>query len=206
MFTGIVEDIGKVSERKKMAGDLTIVIETDADIKGTKVGDSVSLSGVCLTVVGVDIKRLRFDVSAETLSCTQLGALRDGSLVNLELALRPSGRYGGHFVTGHIDGLGRLCERQKSARSVMMVFECSSAFAPYVAEKGSICVDGVSLTVNDVIDSREHLKFSVNIIPHTIEVTTLGNLEIGERVNIEFDQIARYVERLINWKGSVSQQ
>ena len=206
MFTGIVEDIGKVSERKKMAGDLTIVIETDADIKGTKVGDSVSLSGVCLTVVGVDIKRLRFDVSAETLSCTQLGALRDGSLVNLELALRPSGRYGGHFVTGHIDGLGRLCERQKSARSVMMVFECSSAFAPYVAEKGSICVDGVSLTVNDVIDSREYLKFSVNIIPHTIEVTTLGNLEIGERVNIEFDQIARYVERLINWKGSVSQQ
>ncbi len=206
MFTGIVEDIGKVSERKKMAGDLTIVIETDADIKGTKVGDSVSLSGVCLTVVGVDIKRLRFDVSAETLSCTQLGALRDGSLVNLELALRPSGRYGGHFVTGHIDGLGRLCERQKAARSVMMVFECSSAFAPYVAEKGSICVDGVSLTVNDVIDSREHLKFAVNIIPHTIEVTTLGNLGIGERVNIEFDQIARYVERLINWKGSVSQQ
>jgi len=206
MFTGIVEDIGKISERKKITGDLTIAIETDADIKDTKVGDSVSLSGVCLTVVRLDTKRLWFDVSSETLSCTRLGALGEGSLVNLELALRASGRYDGHFVTGHIDGIGKLCERENLARSVRMVFECSSAFAPYVAEKGSICVDGVSLTVNDVIDSKEHLKFAVNIIPHTIEVTTLGELVIGEQVNIEFDQIARYVERLINWKGSISQR
>ena len=204
MFTGIVEDLGRISERKKIAGDLTIVIETDADIEDIKVGDSVSLSGVCLTIVRLHKKRLWFDISSETLSCTRLGALRDGSLVNLEFALRASGRYGGHLVTGHIDGLGTLCERSDSARSVKMVFECSSAFAPYVAEKGSICVDGVSLTVNDLIDNEEYLKFSANIIPHTAEVTTLGNLVIGEQVNIEFDQIARYVERLMDRKSGVS--
>ena len=197
MFTGIVETRGTLFERRETGDDLTIAIDT-ADIRDTQVGDSIAVSGACLTVVKVEGKRLWFDVSSETLRCTRFGRLIDGAEVNIELALPASGRYGGHLVTGPVDGLGRLDARTDSSRSVKMTFSCSSRFAPYLATKGSVCLDGVSLTVNKVKDSTNRLVFEINVIPHTIMVTTLGNLRVGEQVHIEFDQIARYVERLIS--------
>ena len=200
MFTGIVEARGTLFERKQTGDDLTIAIDTKADIRDTQVGDSIAVSGACLTVVKVQGRRLWFDVSSETLRCTRFGRLIDSAQVNSELALPVSGRYGGHLVTGHVDGLGRLDERIDSSRSVKMAFSCSSSFAPYLATKGSVCLDGVSLTVNKVKDSTNRLIFEINVIPHTILVTTLGSLRVGEPVHIEFDQIARYVERLISWQ------
>jgi riboflavin synthase len=166
-------------------------------MKGCKVGDSISISGVCLTMLEPDTTGFSADLSVETLDKTSLGKRRPGDSVNLELAMRASDRLGGHLVSGHVDGLATLVSRTVDARSERFVFESERALARYIAPKGSVCLDGVSLTVNEVEDNR----FSICIIPHTLSVTTLGGLAVAEKVNLEVDLIARYLDRL-NQYGS----
>jgi riboflavin synthase len=179
--------------RKSFGGDLRIRFDVPADLMaGSKIGDSISVSGVCLTMLEPDADGFSADVSAETLDKTSLGDRRPGDRVNLELAMKPSDRFGGHLVSGHVDGLARLISRTEDARSERFVFESERSLARFIAPKGSACLDGVSLTVNEVEDNR----FSICIIPHTLTVTTLGTLAAGESVNLEVDLIARYLDRL----------
>jgi riboflavin synthase len=197
MFTGIVEFQGRIYARIFMQGDLSLEVDAaEFEQTAVKVGDSILVSGVCLTAIRVGGTRICFDVSKETLERTRLGQLVEGDRVNLELAMRADGRYGGHLVTGHIDGSGYFESQQVAARSVEMTFRCDHTLAPYVAEKGSICVDGVSLTINRVIDEERFFRFEVNVIPHTLAITTLGTLTAGDKVHVEVDPIARYVKRL----------
>ncbi len=193
MFTGIVTGMGRIAARDAGNGDITLAISTEqVDLTATRVGDSIAVSGVCLTITQLDGHRFGADVSRETLALTTLGDLEVGHLVNLELALKAGDGLGGHLVTGHVDGLATLRGRHADARSERYEFEVPAALARYVARKGSVCLDGVSLTVNEVSGSR----FDVNLIPHTLQVTTLGQLRPGARVNLEVDLIARYLERL----------
>ena len=199
MFTGIVEARGLITAIEPHgapgSGDLRMRVGWPGIEPGTlEVGESIAVSGVCLTVVTPDAEGFWVDVSSETLSCTTLGTADAGTEVNLERALRLSTPLGGHLVSGHVDGVGRLTDRSEAARSVRMRFEASAELERYIAVKGSICVDGVSLTVNEV---RDH-AFEVNIVPHTLEVTTLGSLEAGRAVNLEVDLVARYLERLLH--------
>ena len=158
----------------------------------SKVGDSISISGVCLTMLEPDASGFSADVSVETLDKTSIGSRIVGDRVNLELAMRASDRLGGHLVSGHVDGLAKLVSRKADARSERFLFETDRGLARYIAPKGSACLDGVSLTVNEVDDNR----FSICIIPHTLAVTTLGDLAVGEKVNLEVDLVARYLDRL----------
>ena len=193
MFTGIVAATGKLQSRKSYDGDLRIRFEVPpALMTDSKVGDSISISGVCLTMLEPDATGFSADVSAETLDKTSLGSRHQGDSVNLELAMRASDRLGGHLVSGHVDGLASLVSRIADARSERFLFEADRNLARYIAPKGSVCLDGVSLTVNDVEDNQ----FSICIIPHTLTVTTLGDLAVGEKVNLEVDLIARYLDRL----------
>ena len=193
MFTGIVTGMGRIAARDAGNGDITLAISTEqVDLTATRVGDSIAVSGVCLTITQLDGHRFSADVSRETLALTTLGDLEVGHLVNLELALKAGDALGGHLVTGHVDGLATLRGRHADARSERYEFEVPAALARYVARKGSVCLDGVGLTVNEVSGSR----FDVNLIPHTLQVTTLGQLRPGARVNLEVDLIARYLERL----------
>jgi riboflavin synthase len=161
-------------------------------MEGCVSGDSISVAGVCLTMLAADESGFAADLSVETLDLTSLGDRQPGDRLNLELALRASDRLGGHLVSGHVDGLARLVSRNIDGRSERFLFETEKKLARYIAEKGSVCLDGVSLTVNVVDDNR----FSVCIIPHTLEVTTLGELQAGQAANLEVDQLARYLERL----------
>jgi riboflavin synthase len=193
MFSGIIHGVGTVDAREERGGDLRLVIDSSGlDLGSTRVGDSIAVSGVCLTVTEIAAHKFATDVSRETLTLTTLNKLAPRSRVNLELALKAGEPIGGHLVSGHIDGLGRLISRRGDARSQRFEFEVDGPLARYVARKGSICIDGVSLTINDVGGAR----FGVNLIPHTLEVTTLGDLAAGGHVNIEVDLIARYLERL----------
>lgn len=193
MFSGIVQSIGTVLARSERGGDVELEISPGTlRLSGTRVGDSIAVSGVCLTITRVAEAGFAADVSRETLHCTTLGELAAGQPVNLELALKAGEPLGGHFVSGHIDGIGHLLSRNVEARSERLEFEIPPVLARYVARKGSVCVDGVSLTVNEVSGAR----FGVNLIPHTLAVTTLDRLAVGGRVNIEVDLIARYLERL----------
>jgi riboflavin synthase len=193
MFTGIVRAIGRVQEVSERGGDVELVVDAGGlDLAGTHLGDSIAINGVCLTVTRLDQGVCAFDVSRETLQKTTLGALRAGDGVNLEPALRAGDPLGGHYVTGHVDGLAQVVHESADARSWRVRFEVPAALARYVAPKGSVTIDGVSLTVNEV----EGRLFGVNLIPHTREVTTLGQLKPGQAVNLEVDIIARYVERL----------
>jgi riboflavin synthase len=197
MFTGIVEIQGLVYARVIRGDDLSLEVDVAGfEQTAIKVGDSISVSGVCLTAVRVKGTRLGFDISTETLERTRLGQLVKGDKVNLELAMPADGRFGGHLVTGHVDGSGDFESQEVAARSVEMTFRCDRALAPYVVEKGSVCVDGVSLTVNRVIDEENSFQFEVNVIPHTLAITTLGTLKTGDKVHIEVDLIARYLKRL----------
>lgn len=194
MFTGIVSGKGSISAIEKIGGDRRLTIETQAGfLKGVKTGDSIAVSGVCLTVAGMGRRSFQADVSTETLSATTAGTWRRGSRVNLEKALTLGEPLGGHLVSGHVDGVGRLVSTKREARSWRMKFSLSRPLARYVSRKGSVCLDGVSLTVNKIKD----LQFEVNIVPHTCRNTTLGLLKPGDPVNIEVDLIARYLERLI---------
>ena len=200
MFTGIVQTVGRIEERiEHPSGDVSLVIDT-ADIAAADiaVGDSICVSGVCLTAIEATVTGFRTDVSAESLARTTLGKREAGSRVNLEAALTPETRLGGHLVSGHVDGIAQVLARWDDARSVRFEFRVPEGLARYIAEKGSVSVDGISLTVNGV----EGATFDVNIVPHTLRATTLVELEPGSTVNIEVDQIARYVERLISYRGT----
>ncbi|MBS0584177.1 MAG: riboflavin synthase [Proteobacteria bacterium] len=194
MFSGIVQAVGKVVSMQARGGDVRLVADADGlDSAGVALGDSICVAGVCLTVVAIDAAHLAFDVSNETLSRTSLGALQPGSGVNLEKALRLADRLDGHLVSGHVDGVGRVLSIEPDARSQRWTFEVPAELAKYIAGKGSVCIDGTSLTVNEVDGAR----FGVNLIPHTVAVTTFRDRRVGDAVNIEVDLIARYVERLL---------
>ena len=193
MFTGIIQAVGTVRLLETAGRDARCSVATGRlDLADFKAGDSIAVNGVCLTATSVRPGEFEADLSAETLCCTTLGRLRPGSRVNLEPALRASDRLSGHLVAGHVDGTGRVAGRKADARSTRFDFAAPDALTRYLCRKGSICVDGVSLTINDVNGAT----FSVNIIPHTLETTVFGDYEAGTEVNLEVDLIARYLERL----------
>jgi riboflavin synthase len=195
MFTGIVAAVGRIDAVRDAGGD--VEIEIDCGVLGlddVRVGDSIAVNGCCLTVARLAARAFAADVSNETLSVTTLGSLAPGAAVNLEKALRAGDPLGGHYVTGHVDGIGRITERRDDARSVRIGIEVGPALGRYLARKGSVCVDGVSLTINAV---AAH-SFEVNLVPHTLAVTTLGGWAANTRVNVEVDILARYLERLGN--------
>ncbi len=194
MFTGIIQAVGQISHLQKKNSDCRIKISTtNLDLSSTKLGDSIAVNGVCLTVIELDGTGFSADVSNETLSLTTLGHLAPGSNVNLEKALTLSTPLGGHLVSGHVDGVGKVVNRSSDGRSERFEIEAPSALAKYIAHKGSICVDGISLTVNSVNGA----KFDLNIVPHTLKETTLDAYGVGYEINLEVDLIARYLERLI---------
>ncbi len=217
MFTGIIAAIGKIESIQAQGGDLRLHVNTqDLDLSDVKLGDSVAINGVCLTVVEQKQAVLGFDVSRESLDRTSLGALVRGSEINLEKALAVGDRLGGHFVSGHVDGLGAVISMQESARSVQFRFEVPAGLERYIAEKGSICIDGTSLTVNNVAENQNrHSRadgnlvnwFEVNIIPHTMQETIMSHYRQGTKVNLEVDLIARYLERLLpNQPSGISRE
>ncbi len=194
MFTGLVQSIGKIKAIKSSSSDRRIELDSGKlDLSDVNVGDSIAVSGVCLTVTSLQERSFRVDVSAETLACSTFGELGVGYEVNLEKSLTPSSPLGGHLVSGHVDGIGMIDERQEDGRSVRFSISAPQTLARYIATKGSICVDGVSLTVNEVNGCR----FGVNIIPHTLQETTIRHYCQGTRINLEVDLLARYLERLL---------
>ena len=192
MFTGIITDVGRV--RRLRRGELLeLTIATAFDTAAITIGASIACSGACLTVVAVEPGAFAVQASAETLTCTTLGDWEEGTPVNLEKSLRLGDELGGHLVLGHVDGTARIVERRPEAESVRFAFEAPEELAPFIAPKGSVALDGVSLTVNEVARNR----FGVNIIPHTLACTNLGSLQAGQRMNLEVDLMARYVARLL---------
>jgi riboflavin synthase len=194
MFTGIVTDIGTVIAREQR-GDTRFRIQTAYDTASIAIGASIACSGVCLTAVQTGPDWFAVDVSAETLSRTNLGRWAEGAKVNLERSLKVGDELGGHIVSGHVDGLAEVVEAKSEGDSLRLTFQVPGVLAGFVAEKGSVALDGVSLTVNQV--DRE--RFGINLIPHTQAVTTLGGLKHGDKVNFEVDTLARYVARLRDW-------
>src|SRR5579862_8364879 len=192
MFTGIVTDLGRV-RAVLPGGDTGFEIETTYDTASIAIGASIACSGVCLTAIQLGKSWFRAQASAETLSRSTLGGWRVGTPVNLERSLKLGDELGGHLVAGHVDGVGRLVSAREEGDSVRLVFDAPKALAPGIASKGSIAIDGISLTVNEVTGAR----FGVNIIPHTRAVTSLGSLKVGDPVNLELDLIARSVARLM---------
>lgn len=193
MFTGIIQSVGRIAALDPVGGDMRITIEASGlDLGDVRPGDSIAVNGVCLTAITLDAECFSADVSVETLDCTTLGTLAIGARVNLEKALRLADRLGGHLVSGHVDGVGEVVSVLPQARSLRWVFAVPASLARYIAAKGSVAVNGVSLTVNEV-DGR---RFGVNLIPHTMQQTTFGDCAAGSRVNIEVDLMARYAERL----------
>jgi len=194
MFTGIIAAVGKVESMAPSGGDLRLKIDAgQLDLADVKLGDSIATNGVCLTVVEMTGSHLSFDVSRESLDRTSLGQAKPGSSINLEKAMAVGDRLGGHIVSGHVDGLGKVVVMEPSARSVKFRFEVPANLERYIAEKGSICIDGTSLTVNQVGPGW----FEVNIIPHTMQETIISDYQTGTVVNLEVDLIARYLERLL---------
>jgi len=194
MFTGIIEATGTIAAMEPRGGDRRVrVLTGKLDLGDVALGDSIAVSGVCLTAVELPGDGFWADVSGETLTRTAFAGLQVGSRVNLEKALTPSTRLGGHLVSGHVDGVGTIESRETQARSVRFTIRAPDALARYIAEKGSICIDGVSLTVNGV----KGAVFELNIVPHTLAETTLEEFQPGRQVNLEVDLIARYLERLL---------
>ena len=198
MFTGIIEALGLVSRLERINSEWRLEINTGSlNLDDVKIGDSISVNGCCLTVVSLGVSSFSADVSNETLSCTSLSTLKSGSPTNLEKAMAASGRFGGHIVSGHVDGVGTLYSQKEDGQSRRLVFEAPSEISRYIAGKGSICVDGVSLTVNAVMNNQ----FSINVIPHTQKETIIGSYLEGQKVNLEVDLFARYLERLLDETG-----
>ena len=194
MFTGIITAIGTLTAIQPRSGDVRLRIAAGKlDLRDVQLGDSIAVSGVCLTAVELPGDGFWADASRETLERTILGEAAPGMKVNLEKALTPTTRLGGHLVSGHVDGIGAVTVWQLDGRSWRLRIQAPDALARYIAEKGSICVDGVSLTVNQV----DGAAFELNIVPHTLTETTLADFKIGRRVNLEVDLIARYLERLL---------
>lgn len=194
MFTGIIEVLGRIASVEERDGDRRLLIEAGALLAQAKLGDSIAVNGACLTVAEIRGTQFAADVSRETLSATTAGSWSVGQAVNLEAALTAGKALGGHLVSGHVDGVGTLRDKHQDARSWRLRFEVPAALSRYIARKGSITVDGVSLTVNEA-DGR---AFAVNMVPHTLQHTTLGRLQPGDAVNLEVDLIARYLEKLIS--------
>jgi riboflavin synthase len=194
MFTGIIQAIGTIANIESRGGDVRLSVRTGGlDLADVALGDSIATNGVCLTAVELPGDGFKADVSRETLDLTTLHRLQPDSPVNLEKALTLNTRLGGHLVSGHVDGVGRVVDRREDARSIRFVIEAPAQLAKYIAHKGSICVDGASLTVNGVEGSRLHL----NIVPHTLQETIMAEYAPGREVNLEVDLIARYLERLM---------
>ncbi len=195
MFTGIIEGLGSIVATHARGGDARLRVAAGSlPFDGLRMGESIAVNGVCLTVVGFDAASFEADASNETLSLTTLGSLEPGAVVNLERAMRPTDRLGGHLVSGHVDGLGRVLAIEDDARAQRWRFAAPQSLLKYVAKKGSICVDGVSLTVNEV-DAQ---GFEVALIPHTVSHTAFAHTAVGDPVNLEIDLVARYVERLVS--------
>ncbi len=198
MFSGIIQSLGSVERMDHQGGDVSLVINTgELDLADLKVGDSIAVNGVCLTAVSFASGQFVADVSTETLNRTSLGGLKKASVVNLEKALTLNTALGGHLVSGHVDGLASVVDLHEDARSIRYTFELNAELQHYIARKGSVTIDGTSLTVNRVKGNR----FEVNIVPHTREKTIFQYYLVGTKVNIEVDIIARYLERLINGKA-----
>ena len=193
MFTGIIETLGRIARVEPRGGDCRMLIEAAGYLRGAGVGDSIAVNGVCLTAAEITDDSFTADLSTETLAATTAKDWKPGAKVNLERALTPAKPLGGHLVSGHVDGVSRLAESHDDGRGRRMVFEAPAELSRYIARKGSVCVDGVSLTVNAVAGSR----FELMVIPHTLSHTTLGLLSPGAAVNLEVDLIARYLERLL---------
>jgi riboflavin synthase len=194
MFTGIIQSIGRIDRLEPRGGDVRLSIDSGKlDLSHAALGDSIAVNGVCLTAVELMGRRFAADVSRETLSLTTLGTLTPGSRVNLEPALTLATPLGGHLVSGHVDGVGQIIEQREDARSWRLRIQAPAELARYIAPKGSICVDGTSLTVNQV----DGAIFELNIVPHTLAETIIGGYRGGTRVNLEVDLIARYLERLL---------
>ena len=195
MFSGIIEATGEVKDISLTGDSARLIINARAlSMDDVKLGDSIAVAGACLTVTAFDQASFSVDVSQETLKLTTLGHLRPGSTVNLEKALLVSARLGGHIVTGHVDGMGKVLEREQLSDYVRYTVQAPEAISRYIAKKGSICVDGISLTVNEVSENQ----FELLIIPHTLSATTLGQTLVSDEVNLEIDVVARYCERLLD--------
>ncbi len=202
MFTGIIESLGKVAALEQKGGDVRLYIRApNWSWKDVTLGDSIATNGVCLTAVDLPGDGFWADVSVETLTHTSIKHWKTGTAVNLEKALMPTSRLGGHIVSGHVDGVGKVLERKPDGRSERFTFEMPSALSRYVAHKGSITIDGTSLTVNTV----SGCTFSVNIVPHTMEKTVIGGYKADTEVNLEVDVIARYLERLLKGESLQSE-
>jgi riboflavin synthase len=194
MFTGIIQAIGELERLEPRGGDVRVAVRAGKlKLAEVSIGDSIAVNGICLTAVAIDGARFMADVSRETLSLTTLGDLAPGSLVNLETALTLSTPLGGHLVSGHVDGVGTVLETREDGRSWRLRIHAPGELARYIAHKGSICVDGTSLTVNEI----KGAIFDLNIVPHTLTATIIGGYKAGTRVNLEVDLIARYLERLV---------
>ena len=194
MFTGIIADVGTIADKQERDGGLRLRIETNRlGMEDVQLGDSIAVNGVCLTAVQIEGKSFSVDVSRETLNCT-VGLEQQGAQVNLEKALRLADRLGGHLVSGHVDGVGEVMDFVNLGESWKLVVHTPHDLSKYIAAKGSVTINGVSLTVNKI----EGTAFEVNLIPHTLQETTLKELHVDSRVNLEIDLIARYVERMLN--------
>ena len=193
MFTGIIEEMGAVRSLRQAAGSARLTISASKVLEGTVLGDSICVNGVCLTVVDLGADGFSADVASETLRVTNLGGLRAGDRVNLERALQLSARIGGHLVSGHVDAVGRIREKREEGNGWRLFFDAPDTVSRYVIKKGSIAIDGISLTVADV----DRSGFSIAMIPHTAKLTTLGFKTAGDSVNLEADIIGKYVERLL---------
>jgi len=194
MFTGIIEGVGRLAHTERRGGDVRLTVDVGTlAFDSVKLGESIAVNGVCLTVVEFDATSFAADASNETLSLTTLGALATGAVLNLERAMRPTDRLGGHLVSGHVDGLGSVASVTEDARAQRWRFNAPAPLLRYIAKKGSICVDGVSLTVNEV----DADGFEVALIPHTVANTAFAKTAVGDAVNLEIDLVARYVERLL---------
>jgi riboflavin synthase len=201
MFTGLVQAVGALRSRAAHDGDFRMRIDAGAlPVADVELGESIAVSGVCLTVVEFDATGFSADVSSETLACTTLGALPDGAPVNLERALRASDRLGGHLVSGHVDGVGRVLAIAPDARSQRWRIAAPRALHRYLAPKGSVCVDGVSLTINGV----DADGFEVNLVPHTVAHTAFAATPVGAAVNLEVDVVARYLERQLAFRNDAA--
>lgn len=193
MFTGIIESLGKVESLQSVGGDVRLRIQTDLDMSDVHLGDSIATNGICLTVIEWGDNWYAADVSRESLNRTTLGNWKVGQRVNVEKAMLPTTRFGGHIVSGHVDGVGEINVVREDARSIYYEVTAPTELAKYLAEKGSVTVDGISLTIN-------HLRgniLSLNLIPHTAERTNIGTWQVGSKVNLEVDVLARYIERLL---------
>lgn len=206
MFTGIVQAVGKVREPEKLGNGVRLTIVTPAEfhLDETHVGDSIAVNGACMTVVAIDGLSFQVEVSAESLSKTC--GLDTFGFVNLEKALRLADRIDGHLVSGHVDGVGQVESMEKIAESFRLNILAPRKLAPYLAYKGSVTVNGVSLTINSVEDTAAGTRISINLIPHTVEVTTLKNLKAQDGVNLEIDTIARYIERMVSLQKSEEEE